>query len=195
FGVTAAAQQQFAERGEGWRPVRIEFDGVSQDPLRSHRVAQHQRGAAEQPLRLGIVGMRFNDVPKLRVSRAKIAGLQQAVDALHRSVERNRNHVSRRTVRRVPVKCSRRPALSPRATVYASFTYCGLRCSRGLPLASRSTVMSKCLPRNVTFVSVSDFHLDGNTGGYAWTRPDGSMRSPVSPYTRLCTNPAEPVRK
>src|SRR5690348_18490520 len=83
---------------------------------------------------------------------------------------------------------------SLRATVCAP-AYCGLRCSRGLPLASRSTVMSKCLPRKVTFVIVSDFHLDGNTGGYAWTRPGGSMRKPVSPYTRPCTNPAEPLRK
>src|SRR6185312_806550 len=121
FGVASATQQQFAEGGEGWRPIRIEFAGVPQDSFRARRIAQHQRDATEQPLRLGIVGMGFNDAPELSVSRAKIAGLQQAVDALHRSVERNRNHVSRRTVRPAPIKCSRRPALSLRATVYASY--------------------------------------------------------------------------
>src|SRR6185437_11661066 len=39
--------------------------------------------------------MGFNDAPKPVVSRAKIAGLQQTVDALHRSVELGGNHVLR----------------------------------------------------------------------------------------------------
>jgi hypothetical protein len=95
FGVMSAAQQQLAEGRKSGRPIRIEPDGVPQDSFRTHRIAQHERDATKQPLRLGVIGMGLDDAAKLIVGYAKFPGLQQTVDAPHRIVERIRNHVSR----------------------------------------------------------------------------------------------------
>ena len=43
LGMPSVAQQQFTQCREGRRPIRIAFDGVSQDPLRACRIAKIRR--------------------------------------------------------------------------------------------------------------------------------------------------------
>lgn len=93
LGMSAAAEQQFSQRGQGRGPVRVALQGAPQDPFRATRIAQRQLGAAEQPLRLGVIGMFIGDRHQAIVCRAEFARLQQLIDPLHRFEKRRRRHL------------------------------------------------------------------------------------------------------